>query len=75
MKFHQLKVIEGNCRGFGSWMVNPLNTPSPGDIFYGKHHQRGGSKSRGNSRKYARKNTLSHKRRRRITRKTRRTRK
>ena len=69
MKFHELKVIQGSCRGFGSWMGNPLNTPSPGDIFYSKNHQRGGSsKSRGKSRKYSRKYRSVRKRRTRRTR-------
>ncbi len=73
MKYHDLKVIEGSCRGFGSWMGNPLNTPSPGDIFYYKNHQRGGSsKYRGKSRKHARKYTSRRKRRTRRTRRTRR---
>ena len=69
MKFHDLKVIEGSCRGFGSWMGNPLNTPSPGDIFYYKNYQRGGSsKSRGKSRKNARKYRSARKGRTRRTR-------
>jgi hypothetical protein len=73
MKYHDLKVIEGSCRGFGSWMGNPLNTPSPGDIFYYKNHQRGGSsKYRGKSRKYYKKYTSARKRRTRRTRRTRR---
>lgn len=69
MKFLDLKVIEGSCRGFGSWMDNPLNTPSPGDIFYYKNHQRGGSsKYRGKSRKHYKKYTSRRKRRTRRTR-------
>lgn len=70
MKFLDIKVIEGGCKGFGSWIDNPINTPGPGDIFYYKphhyghhghqghhsHYQRGGSrKTRGKSRKYIRK--------------------
>ena len=34
-------MIEGKCGGFGSWINNAINSPSPGDIFYYKEHYRG----------------------------------
>jgi hypothetical protein len=71
MKYLDLKMIEGKCGGFGSWINNALSSPAPGNIFYYKehyrgshhhghhHHQKGGgasgTKPRGKSRKYARK--------------------
>ena len=36
MKYIDLKMIEGKCGGFGSWINNAINSPSPGDIFYYK---------------------------------------
>jgi beta-glucanase (GH16 family) len=60
MKYIDIKTIDGNCGGFGSWIGNALSSPAPGNILYYKtphhshhshHSQRGGSSSRTKSRK------------------------
>jgi len=58
MKYIDIKTIDGNCGGFGSWIGNALSSPAPGNILYYKtphhshnshHNQRGGSSRKSKS--------------------------